>query len=230
MMWQYGWIKKPRVTHNIVWTGTSIPSGTPTEDQIKGVIQNVMDSGQVPNADNFGELFPNGSTRLDYRHIYVVWLPPGKLSPVGGGYATNMYRNQHNTSTPKGTVWWMMAALNPPDHLDSRFPQFNEVQMAAQGWAHEVLHKLESAMTGGCNFDGFTGWLYNANGECNGLQHARNHECALRLRVLSGTNVPTESIWSDQDGRCVAPGTGDSWTRPPAGAGGTVPSPSENIE
>ena len=33
---------------------------------------------------------------------------------------------------------------------------------------------------------------------------------------LSGTSVVTESYWSDMDGKCIAPGTGDTWTREPA--------------
>ena len=95
--------------------------------------------------------------------------------------------------------------------------------MAAQAWAHEVFHHLESPWPGGCTPDqtGYVGYLYDYQGECAGIQHSSTG-AGTRLRALSGTSVITESIWSDMDGAAVAAGTGDNWKPQPAATTGST--------
>ena len=216
-VWQYQGVKPPVLGANITHTATPLPTGAnATFAQVEQVIDNCVAAGTVPNFNNFGEPAMNLG-QMDYRHLYFVHLPTGKFLPVGYAGAS-VVGLRHS---PPGTVWYNWSAINPPDVPAS---PYNEVQMAMQGWAHEVFHHLESPWPGGCTgTDGYVGQIYSYQGECNGMQHFGNSMCGNRLRLLSGTNVLTESYWSDMDGKCIAPGSGDTWTRPPATQpGGTV--------
>ena len=220
-VWQYQGVKTPVIANNnVVHTSTPLPSAdNVTFTDILTVIDACVTAGSVPNYNDFGEPAMNLGT-MDYQHLYVVHVPTPKLLPPGYGGASSVSQRL----SPPGTVYYNWSALLPPFYLDPRFPDFNEVQMSAQGWAHEVFHHLESPWPGPCDSSqqGFVGTVYSYQGECNGAQHA-TPGCGSRLRLLTGTSVCTESYWSDMDGKCIAPSTGDTWTREPAPQpGGTI--------
>lgn len=215
-MWQYGNVKPPIISNNnVVHTSTPLPGpANVTFEQINAMIDACVSAGQVPNYRDFGEPAMALNT-MDYRHLYVVHMPPGKFLPAGYNGASAVALS----TTPPHLVWYNWSAMNPPQsHLNqAMFPQYSYRQMAAQAWAHEVFHHLESPWPGGCDSSqqGFVGYLYDYQGECAGIQHSSSG-AGTRLKALSGTSVITESIWSDMDGAAVAAGSGDNWTRPPA--------------
>ena len=219
--WQYGGVKPPVIANNnVVHTTTPLPSASnATFTEINQVVDNCVTAGQVPNYRNFGEPAMAMNT-MDYRHLYVVHMPPGKFLPAGynGASAVSL------SVTPPHLVWYNWSALNPvASHLNPVY-SYSARQMAAQAWAHEVWHHLESPWPGGCTPDqqGYVGYVYSYQGECNGMQHA-SPGCGGRVQPLSGTSVVTASYWSDQDGKCIAPGSGDTWKREPAPQpGGTI--------
>ena len=53
------------------------------------------------------------------------------------------------------------------------------------------------------------------------IQHpfANGENCGAERKTLSGTNIVTEPYWSDMAGKCIAPGSGESWVAPPTGSG-----------
>ena len=218
-VWQYQGVKTPVIANNnVVHTSTPLPSATNvTFAEIETMIENCWTAGQIPNPENFGEP-AMGLGQMDYRHLFFVHIPTPKLLPAGYGGASSV-----SLKHVGGTVWYNWSALNPPFFLASNYPEYNEVQMDMQGFGHEVFHHLESPWPGGCTgTDGFVGQIYSYQGECNGMQHA-TPGCGSRLRPLTGTSVITESYWSDMDGKCIAPGSGDTWTREPAPQpGGTI--------
>ena len=158
---------------------------------------------------------------MDYRHLYVVHMPPGKLLPAGynGASAVSL------SVTPPHLVWYNWSALNPRSiHLNPAY-SYSARQMAAQAWAHEVWHHLESPWPGGCTAGSarLCGICLQLSGRmCNGMQHASPGCGEKSSTPFSGTSVVTASYWSDQDGKCIAPGSGDTWKREPgAQPGGT---------
>jgi concanavalin A-like lectin/glucanase superfamily protein len=221
-MWQYGGIKTPVISNNnVIHTATPLPSASNvTFLEINEMIDACVAAGQVPDYRSFGEPAMALNT-MDYRHLYVVHLPPNKFLPVGYNGASAVALS----TTPPHLVWYNWSALNyATNHLNqSMFPQYSYRQMAAQAWAHEVFHHLESPWPGGCTSDqqGYTGYVYNYQGECAGIQHSSSG-AGTRLKALSGTSVITESIWSDMDGAAVAAGSGDNWTRQPAATTGNT--------
>ena len=223
-MWQYNGVKAPVIgNNNVVHTTTALPSAAnATFTDINQVIDNCVTAGQVPNYRDFGEP-AMALNMMDYRHLYIVHMPAGKFLPAGFNGASSVGRSL----TPPQTIWYNWSAMNPPSaHLNqAMFPDYNYRQMAAQAWAHEIMHHLESpfpSLPCDSSSQGWGGWMYHQGSECGGSQHSLAG-CGTRLRALSGTSVVTESYWSDMDGKCIAPGTGDTWTREPAPQpGGTI--------
>ena len=224
-MWQYNGVKAPVIANNnVVHTATPLPSATTMTNfiPINECIDACVTAGQVPNYRNFGEAAMAANT-MDYRHLYIVHMPAGKFLPAGFNGASALALSV----IPPHLVWYNWSAMNPPSsHLNqAMFPDYNYRQMAAQAWAHEIMHHLESPWpSGACDSSsqGYSGYIYNFGGDCGGSQHSQAG-CGTRLRPLTGTSVVTESHWSDMDGKCIAPGTGDTWTREPAAQpGGTI--------
>ena len=125
-------------------------------------------AGQVPDYRNFGEAAMATNT-MDYRHLYIVHMPQGKFLPAGFNGASALALSV----TPPHLVWYNWSAMNPPSsHLNqAMFPDYNYRQMAAQAWAHEIMHHLESPWpSGACDSSsqGYSGWIYNFGGDCGG--------------------------------------------------------------
>ena len=224
-VWQYGGIKKPVLSttpQNIIVSSSSPPSST-WVPQINALLNGLIANGSLPNPESFGEpamLLGN----LDYRHIFAVHLPQGVILgeggvPYAGGFA---FRN----FVPDGIVWYLYIAI-PYSESESQDGSFNALQMQEQAWGHELFHAMSSpGFISSCGPEAqeMNGYLTDA---CNSPQHpmANGENCGTRLRLLSGTQVCTESYWSDMDGKCIAPGSGDSYKAeptPPSGGGGTT--------
>jgi hypothetical protein len=213
--WQYGGVKTPVIANNnVIHTATALPGATNvTFGQINACIDACVAVGQVPNYRNFGEPAMALNT-MDYRHLYIVHVPSPKALPAGFNGASSVSLSV----TPPHLVWYNWSAMNPAaNHANPVYP-FSARQMAAQAWAHEIIHHLESPWPGGdctaAGSQGYSGWFYSHNAECGGSQHSLVG-CGSTVRALTGTNACVARYWSDMDGKCIAPGTGDTWTRPP---------------
>ena len=210
-LWQYGGIKTPVLasTQQNIHVNTNCPDCI-WEDASWAVIENLINSGSLPNPNSFGEA-AEYLGQLDYRHIFVVHLPSGTTlswecpTPRAGGVA---WRRTH--PDVGGSVYCGYTTLV---YSDAGSNGFTALQMQMQAWAHEIMHLLTGPVFNGCaQYSG-----YNTDG-CLGLQHpfANGQNCGAELRTLSGTSILTERYWSDMDGKCIAPGSGETWTREPA--------------
>jgi hypothetical protein len=227
-LWQYGDIKPPIIGGNVVHTTTALPSGGDVSlTDVSNCINGAISAGQVPNPNSFGEpTAMNGQTgfgSLDYRHIYIVILPPSKRLLVGGARYSG-YANRGRTST--SGVWYVYAGIN----LGSPTSDATTAQWAEQTWGHELIHDATNpAMVYNCS--NISGYMCPdpSTGVCLALNHTlpgvENCHVSNRFKALPNTSVFVDYYWSDKDGDCIAPGTGDPWTPPPLGTPPPSPTP-----
>ena len=229
--WQYLGIKKPVVGGNVVHTQTSIPSGDEiTFEKVQEVIEKARDLGQVPDWDANGEATTPEIGIMDLKHRYHVIIPMGKVLPPGFGAGSDVSYTHQNTPGTPGTVWYMYCGQTPPDpSVTGTHPGQDIIQRSTEMWTHETIHHLESAAVAlacppSSALNGRAGFLYvdESINFCSDMIHTN---CGSRYKTLSGSSIMVPSIWSDMDGTCVAAGTGDNWTRPPAGGTGPPPPP-----
>jgi hypothetical protein len=209
-LWEYGGIKKPAAPIHLVdtsplFSGSNMSNWDPTHN----LFLSHMNDGSIPNPNSHGEPWSaTEATPFDYKHMYCIMLPPGKFNPPGYYGATS---RAFMPTTP--FVHWTWSVLNPYDN--SSAGGYTAMQNWEQAWAHEMLHQLTHPGMMGCATGG--GYI---NDVCNSLQHAfgNGENCGAGRKTLSGTNIVTEPYWSDMAGKCIAPGSGESWVQQPAGS------------
>lgn len=210
-LWEYGFIKKPLAPIHLVdtsplFSGGQMSDWTPTHN----VFLSHMNDGSIPNPNSHGEAWSaTDATPFDYKHMYCIMLPPGKLNPPGYYGATS---RAFMPNSP--FVHWSWSVLNPYDNASSG--GYTAMQNWEQAWAHEMMHQLCHPGMMGCATGG--GYITDT---CSSIQHpfANGQNCGAGRKTLSGTNIVTEPYWSDMAGKCIAPGSGESWVAPPTGSG-----------
>jgi hypothetical protein len=214
-LWQYNDTKPIATITHVDNTTFSVPgSSAITFQQVVDCIFDSQDEGNVPP---FTSTLDSG-WNFDLTHLYLVMIPPNKLMPQGYGGATSRHQR------PGNPTWFNWCATYGPAAGYGTLPGGSQIQTVEQGAMHELIHAYLTPTVAGCVNHG--GWLFDEPGFCNNSQHgppgtgcgffADQCNCGNRLRSLSGTNIMVESYWSNMDGRCIAPGTGDAWTRPSA--------------
>ena len=201
VLWQYGGIKPPfgrSPTHGNVHSNTTVPS-TVTTNEAWIQLNDMVTAGTIPNPNSFAQTVTdpvNGTFLMDFNHVYILHIPSASALVGNGGFA----------------CWFAVTGGTHAQYMvipfgTQGFDPWSVLQMNEQGVFHELTHCLEGA--------------------CHGAYESTQHpqvengvECGKRLKTLPGTSVNgepvlTESFWSDMDGGCVAPGSGDAWTRPP---------------
>jgi hypothetical protein len=234
-LWSYGGrsnIKGISIGGNITNTTTPYPMSLgqylPSTGGVAGlgaepVILDERAAGHIPNwdingeamTDKDGNAFPSGhqlaGSFMDYKHIYFVHLDPRHLSQEGtAGFAWKSW----TPGNPPGTVNYLYNVLQftaPEQTTD-----FTPAQHSMNAWCHELFHHIgETAVFGICG-NGIGGFSFRKGSECTWISHS-SPGCQSRIRRLASANSTTvPSYWSDIDGRCIAPATGENWTRPPA--------------
>lgn len=219
--WQYSDIKAPirSTTHGNIHRNTNCPDDVWT-DESDSILNTMMDAGTIPDCANFGQA-AGAMGMFDYNHVYCLQVPSGTNIGQNG----QAFAGAYTWHIQRGGVW---ANYCVEPYNDSGFNPWSALQMQEQGWEHEMVHAISGAGFGGCDNSGYGGWLSDS---CNSPQHplASGEECGKRLKELQGTSVGgravlCESYWSDMDGRCICPGSGDSFTRRPA----TNPTPTNS--
>jgi hypothetical protein len=225
-LWQYSNIKTPVIGGTVVHTTTTLPSAGAQfwTGEVESCINGAISTGQVPNPASFGEsAFSFGL--LDYRHIYVVVLPPtrrfmyGGFPTPAGGFA--MRGKSLTTNT-----YYCYAAINPGPAGQSGL---STAQFMGQTWGHELIHDLTTPYFYGDCITGLQGCTYTDSSQepqhrCGGsINHIEGNPTTYR--ALSGTSVYVDSYWSDKDGKLISPGTGTSWTPAPGPAPPSPPPP-----
>ena len=209
-LWEYGGIKKPLAPIHFVdttalFSGDQMSDWTPTHNRFLAL----MAAGTIPNPNSWGERWSaTDATPFDYTHMYCIMLPPGKFNPPGYYGATS---RAYMPTTP--FVHWSWSVLNPYDNASAG--GYTAMQNWEQAWAHEMIHQLTHPGMMGCANGG--GYLTNT---CSSIQHpfANGENCGAGRKTLSGTSIVTEPYWSDMAGKCIAPGSGESWVAEPAGS------------
>ncbi len=233
-LWSTGWpdgFKRLATPHHVNHTTTSLPGSfgsNCTLGNIEQVVRNAVTAGQVPNYDLFGETAtdkdgtpnPTWLEQVDYRHIYFVHIPPSRRCISGAsGFAFR------GLTPGTGNVWFLYNG----GEVYPSYQQWNGGQATGSLWSHEVFHHLESIGFSGCS-QAVDGYGYSTSGEaCSSRQHCTtcgpnsDGGCGAQHLQLQNSNALVTRYWSDMDGKCIAPGTGESWVHPPTATEPTGP-------
>ena len=217
-LWQYNGTKPISTITHVDNTAFSVPGADAVTFQ--QIIDCVLDSrtrGIIPQFTGTSD----SGWNFDLTHLFLVMIPPNKQLPPGYGGATS------RAEDPVTHITFNWSAQTPPGPIGP-IPGYTKIQTVEQAAMHEVMHAYITPTVGACTTG--NGWLFNEPGFCNNFQHgppgtgcgflSDQCNCGNRLRTISGTNILVESYWSNMDGGCRAPGTGDNWIRPPAGSTG----------
>jgi hypothetical protein len=218
--WQYANILPPirSTTHGNIHRNTNCPDRVWT-DEADSIISTMVDASTIPNPGSFGE--PSSMGSFDYRHIIFITVPEDttlcdpSLTLCGGAFTWHLNKN--------GV--WINYCVEPYNVVPSG-NQYSALQMQSQGFGHEVVHAISGAGFGGPG-DTIYGGVLTDGGSSPQHPMADGQNCGAQLRELQNTSVGgrrvlTEMYWSDMDGKCIAPGSGESWTPAPTQTGPIV--------
>jgi F5/8 type C domain-containing protein len=215
-LWQYGGTKAPVFGSSVVHTETPfsiIPvDNEVTSQNVADVIIAAIGNNEVPNPDNDNLHTVGNVSNINLKRIYCVFVPP----PYG--IAVNANGAHYG-------IFRTFTATNA-GFTASSFEVQNTVDEMTRTFTHETVSNLTTPKAGRPTVfpTGEHGYRYRQTGIPGGVLPGDTLviQQATTVKVNPG-NINVARYWSDLDGKEIAPGSTDTWTREGAvGTGGGV--------